>query len=97
LGELVYCSANAASNCRQFRTAVAQHFQFRQATFTQGARERALLHQWQQALARKCRRLDAHRLDLGEEDVVIASPLVLLETDQLDFYRTRGRALRSSR
>jgi uncharacterized protein YrrD len=36
-------------------------------------------------------------VDLGEEDVVIESPLVLLETDQLDFYRTRGRALRSSR
>jgi uncharacterized protein YrrD len=35
--------------------------------------------------------------DLGEEDVVIESPLVLLEKDQLDFYRTRGYALRSSR
>jgi uncharacterized protein YrrD len=35
--------------------------------------------------------------DLGEEDVVIESPLVLLEKDQLDFYRTRGHALRSSR
>ncbi len=36
-------------------------------------------------------------VDLVDEDVVIGSPLVLLETDQLDFYRTRGRALRSSR
>ena len=30
------------------------------------------------------------------DDVVAASPLVLLETDQLDFYRARGRVLRSS-
>jgi hypothetical protein len=28
-------------------------------------------------------------------DVVVDSPLVLLEPDQLDFYRTKGRALRS--
>jgi hypothetical protein len=32
---------------------------------------------------------------LGEE-VVVDSPLVLLEPDQLDFYRARGRALRSA-
>ena len=36
-------------------------------------------------------------VDLVGEEVVVESPLVLLETDQLDFYRTRGRALRSSR
>jgi sporulation protein YlmC with PRC-barrel domain len=36
-------------------------------------------------------------VDLDGEEVVVDSPLVLLETDQLDFYRTRGRALRSSR
>jgi sporulation protein YlmC with PRC-barrel domain len=35
--------------------------------------------------------------DVGEEDVVVETPLVLLEADQLAFYRTRGRALRSSR
>ena len=35
--------------------------------------------------------------ELGEEDVVVESPLVLLEPDQLDFYRTRGRALRSAK
>ena len=35
--------------------------------------------------------------DLDGEDVVVESPLMLLEADQLDFYRTRGRALRSSR
>ena len=35
--------------------------------------------------------------DVGEEDVIIESPLVLLQTDQLDFYRARGHALRSSR
>jgi hypothetical protein len=34
--------------------------------------------------------------ELGEE-VVVDSPLVLLEPDQLDFYRARGRALRSPR
>ena len=33
--------------------------------------------------------------DIGDE-VVVNSPLVLLEPDQLDFYRTRGRALRSA-
>lgn len=36
-------------------------------------------------------------VDVVEEDVVIDSPLLLLEKDQLDFYRTRGHALRSSR
>jgi sporulation protein YlmC with PRC-barrel domain len=35
--------------------------------------------------------------DLSDEDVVVNSPLVLLEPDQLDFYRTHGRALRSVR
>ena len=30
-------------------------------------------------------------------DVLVDSPLVLLEPDQLDFYRTNGRALRSAR
>jgi hypothetical protein len=35
--------------------------------------------------------------DFKGEDVAVESPLVLLETDQLDFYRTKGRALRSSR
>ena len=34
---------------------------------------------------------------IGEEDVEVDSPLTLLETDQLDFYRARGRALRSTR
>ena len=36
-------------------------------------------------------------VDLNGDEVVVESPLVLLETDQLDFYRTHGRALRSSR
>jgi hypothetical protein len=36
-------------------------------------------------------------VDLDGEEVVVESPLMLLETDQLDFYRARGRALRSSR
>ena len=36
-------------------------------------------------------------VDLVGEDVVVASPLVLLERDQLDFYRANGRALRSPR
>jgi uncharacterized protein YrrD len=36
-------------------------------------------------------------IDLDGEEVVVGSPLMLLERDQLDFYRTRGRALRSSR
>ena len=36
-------------------------------------------------------------VDLDGEDVVIDSPLLLLEKDQLDFYRSRGHALRSSR
>ena len=36
-------------------------------------------------------------VDLGKEDVVIDSPLLLLEKDQLDFYLSRGHALRSSR
>jgi sporulation protein YlmC with PRC-barrel domain len=35
-------------------------------------------------------------VDLVGGDVVAGSPLVLLERDQLDFYRARGRALRSS-
>ena len=34
--------------------------------------------------------------DVGDGDVVVGSPLVLLEPDQLDFYRSRGRALRSA-
>jgi hypothetical protein len=33
---------------------------------------------------------------IGERDIEIDSPLLLLDTDQLDFYRARGRALRSS-
>ncbi len=33
---------------------------------------------------------------LVEGDVEIDSPLLLLETDQLDVYRSRGRVLRSS-
>jgi hypothetical protein len=32
---------------------------------------------------------------IGEGDIEVDSPLMLLETDQLDFYRARGRALRS--
>jgi hypothetical protein len=32
---------------------------------------------------------------VGEDDIEVDSPLMLLETDQLDFYRARGRALRS--
>ena len=35
--------------------------------------------------------------DVGDGDVAVDSPLVLLEPDQLDFYRSRGRALRSAR
>ena len=35
--------------------------------------------------------------ELGENEVVVASPLALLEQDQLDFYRARGRTLRSTR
>jgi sporulation protein YlmC with PRC-barrel domain len=38
--------------------------------------------------------LPAAQVDDG--DVEVDSPLVLLETDQVDFYRSRGRALRSS-
>ncbi|MEP6909158.1 MAG: PRC-barrel domain-containing protein [Actinomycetota bacterium] len=34
---------------------------------------------------------------LVEENVEVDSPLMLLETDQLAFYRSRGRALRSAR
>jgi sporulation protein YlmC with PRC-barrel domain len=34
---------------------------------------------------------------IGEEEVEVDSPLMLLETDQLDFYRLRGLALRSTR
>jgi hypothetical protein len=33
---------------------------------------------------------------VGGEDVEVDSPLALLETDQLAFYRSRGRALRST-
>jgi hypothetical protein len=36
-------------------------------------------------------------VDVDDGEVVVDSPLVLLERDQLDFYRTRGRALRSTR
>jgi PRC-barrel domain len=32
---------------------------------------------------------------IGDEDVEVESSLMLLERDQLDFYRERGRALRS--
>lgn len=32
---------------------------------------------------------------LGEEDVEVDSPLLLLEKVELDFYRAHGRALRS--
>jgi hypothetical protein len=32
-----------------------------------------------------------------EGDVTVGSPLMLLEPDQLDFYRAQGRALRSSK
>jgi hypothetical protein len=35
--------------------------------------------------------------DVSDGDVVVASPLVLLEPDQLDFYRAKGRALRSAK
>jgi PRC-barrel domain len=35
-------------------------------------------------------------VDLDNGDVVVDSPLVLLEPEQLDFYRARGRALRSA-
>ena len=34
---------------------------------------------------------------IDTEDVEVDSPLMLLENDQLDFYRGRGRALRSAR
>jgi sporulation protein YlmC with PRC-barrel domain len=33
---------------------------------------------------------------VGEHDIEVDTPLSLLETDQLDFYRSHGRALRSS-
>ena len=33
---------------------------------------------------------------IGEDDIEVDTPLILLETDQLDFYRSHGRALRSS-
>jgi hypothetical protein len=32
---------------------------------------------------------------VGEAEVQIDSPLTMLETEQLDFYRSRGRTLRS--
>ena len=35
--------------------------------------------------------------DVSDGDVVVGSPLVLLEADQLDFYRAKGRALRSAK
>jgi hypothetical protein len=35
-------------------------------------------------------------VDLHGDEVAVESPLVLLEREQLDFYRTKGRALRSS-
>ena len=35
-------------------------------------------------------------VDVSDGDVVVDSPLVLLEPEQLDFYRARGRALRSA-
>jgi hypothetical protein len=35
-------------------------------------------------------------VDVDNGDVVVDSPLVLLAADQLDFYRARGRALRSA-
>jgi sporulation protein YlmC with PRC-barrel domain len=34
---------------------------------------------------------------IGEEHIEVDSPLLLLENEQLDFYRSRGRALRSRR
>jgi hypothetical protein len=33
---------------------------------------------------------------LGGDDVEVDSPLTILENEQLDFYRSHGRALRSS-
>jgi sporulation protein YlmC with PRC-barrel domain len=33
---------------------------------------------------------------IGEEHIEVDSPLLLLENEQLDFYRSRGRALRST-
>jgi PRC-barrel domain len=35
--------------------------------------------------------------DLDDGDVTVGTPLMLLEPDQLDFYRARGRALRSTK
>ena len=35
--------------------------------------------------------------DVGDGNVTVGSSLVLLERDQLDFYRTKGRALRSAK
>jgi hypothetical protein len=47
----------------------------------------------------RCRDGDHRFLPLAtaqvREDVEIESPLLLLETDQLDFYRSHGRPLRS--
>ncbi len=34
---------------------------------------------------------------IGEDDVEVSSPLLLLETAQFDYYRSRGRTLRSPR
>jgi hypothetical protein len=35
--------------------------------------------------------------DLRDGDVAVSSPFLLLESDQLDFYRAKGRALRSTK
>ena len=35
--------------------------------------------------------------DVREGEVTVGSSLLLLERDQLDFYRTKGRALRSTK
>jgi hypothetical protein len=35
--------------------------------------------------------------DVSDGDVAVDSPLVLLEPDQLDFYRAKGRGLRSAK
>ena len=35
--------------------------------------------------------------DVSDGDVAVDSPLVLLEPDQLDFYRANGRGLRSAK
>jgi len=35
--------------------------------------------------------------DVRDGDVTVGSPLLLLQRDQLDFYRAKGRALRSAK